>query len=204
MKKTAFIQLLIVLTLLCLPSAIFAAEEEPVLPDSGVLASASNLPAGDYDIDAPWGGINIEEENVNPIIGSINRAGQNIYEYTVKNVSEDRYTARLSLEQKNKAGKTIKTSRASVSLAAGASKTAKLRVGPQTVNVAMKLGRWNRKKKEMSQEELKEELVEKKAELKKLEGELPSRPIASNVSKPVQPKKLAPGNPAIFNQKNRR
>lgn len=178
-ENPVFVRFFVLAAIFLIPLIGFAAEEEQELPDSGVLASASSLPPGDYEINAPWGGVNITEENVNPMIGSIKRAGSNQYEYTVTNKSEDKYSARLALEQKDKNGKTVKTAWSAVSLAAGQSRSGKLRVSPTTANVTMKLSSWKRKKKVLSEEELAEKITETKGELETLEGRLP-------VAKPVK------------------
>lgn len=160
----------LVILVLCLGINAYC-EDVFEMPESGTLARSSSTARGGGH-NAPAGGVSLDEESSSPLSGSVRRVSNSEFEYTVSNSSEDKYSVSVALDQYNKSGKKLRTSRSQVYLSANQKVSRKLRVVPSVESIALQLVKWKKKTKTKSSEEIVAEIQKKKEEIKALETEL--------------------------------
>ena len=150
---------------------MFSEDAKPELPSSGTLAKSSKANFGGSS-DGPWGGIDLDGKNVNPLIASVQRVSEREFSYTVKNNSEDNYSTTLKLVSYDSRGKRIRSVPASVSLRPGQSVTRKVRASSTVSSMEVEMSSFKKKATKESKGDLEEQIKEKRKELSDLEAQL--------------------------------
>lgn len=130
------------LAALCASGIAFAApqeEKEAPRPYKGVISATGD--AGDRNtvIDTDVAAEIGDKENVNPISGSVSKAGQREWKMVVANNSQDPYSVDLKVEQYGKRGNVIKTDNYTYRLKAGERAERILSAAPAAGDARLKL-----------------------------------------------------------------
>ena len=180
------------LIILFFPLLLLAQEDkkEEALPPRGTLATAGDIGSDVKSNEGPWGGINLQDDEIPPLTANISKISGIDYSYTVTNNSDDRYNGVIYIEQVDKEGRKLKNTPVSINLAGKDKLTRSFKANPSAAQVSIQLSRWKSSAKKKSEDELNKEIEAKKEEIKKLESEAvavkPTLP-PTIVPEPTQP-----------------
>jgi hypothetical protein len=107
------------LVLVCAVSAVAEEKKEKKLPKSGLLAVSSIAGAGRSITGDLFGGEDIFGDTLPPITGSLSRASEEKWRFSVSNNTQDTYSVNLDLIQKDESDRTVKFSSYSYTLKPG-------------------------------------------------------------------------------------